>query len=132
MASTIWSGSKSFTATGGSESVVPVPMPHRGILRGYSLAQTSGASAGFSAALYSSNQATAPNSALPAASFHLLNISAANNVAVAEDADVNIAYQNRDGSPSLAQRFLYLRITPGGTGAKNFVVSVTVETPMLR
>jgi hypothetical protein len=139
MASTIWSGSKSFTAAGGSETVVPVPMPHRGILRGYSLVQVTGGNDGFAADLYSSNQATAPNSTLPAEVFHVLSLSEMADVvvdpdvvAIAENTSINVAYHNRDGSPSLAQRFLYLRITPNGTGAKNFVVSVTVETPMLR
>jgi len=126
MASTIWSGSKAFTAPSAAETVVPVPMPHRGILRGYSLVQLTGAAVGFTADLYSSSRATEPNASLPAAAFHVLSL------ADAEDTNVNVAYMNRDGSPSVAQRFLYLHITPAGSGSKNFVLSVTVETPMLR
>jgi hypothetical protein len=114
-------------------------MPHRGILRGYALVQTSGADNKFDADLYSSNQETAPNSALPAEAFHVLSLSDFANVvsdqdvvAIAENSDVNVAYLNRDGTPTLPQRFLYLRITPNGSGSKNFVLTVTVETPMLR
>lgn len=139
MASTIWSGTKTFTAPSGSETSVAVPMPHRGILRGYALVQTSGADNKFEADLYSSNQETAPNSALPAEAFHVLSLSDFANVvsdqdvvAIAENSDVNVAYLNRDGTPTLPQRFLYLRITPNGSGSKNFVLTVTVETPMLR
>lgn len=139
MASTIWSGTKTFTATGGEDTVVPVPMPHRGILRGYSLVQLTGADSGFTADLYTSNQETMPNSGLPAEAFHLISLSDVAEttadpdvVAIAENNTLNVAYLNRDGSPSNPQRFLYLWIKPGGTGAKNFALTVTVETPMLR
>lgn len=125
MASTIWSGTTTFTAPSGEETVVPVKMPHRGILRGYSLVQTTGDNDTVAAGLYSSNQETEPNASLPAEAFHVLSLSATNS-------SINVAYQNRDGSPSNAQRFLYLRITPSGSGNKNFVLTVTVETPMLR
>lgn len=138
MASTIWSGTKTFTATGGAESVVPVPMPHRGVLRGYSLVQLTGNDDGITADLYTSNQATAPNASLPEEAFHLISVSDAAEtttdpdvVAIAENNNLNIAYLNRDGSPSNPQRFLYLRITPGGAGAKNFVLTVTVENASL-
>jgi hypothetical protein len=53
-------------------------------------------------------------------------------VDIAENSSVSVAYQNRDGTPTLPQRFLYLWIKPKGTGAKNFALTVTVETPMLR
>jgi hypothetical protein len=132
MASTIWAGEKTFSATSGEESLVAVPMPHRGILRGYSLTQTSGTNAGFTAALYTSNQATTPNSTLPAEAFHVVDITAANTVSKVDNHNTSLSYINRDGTPTNPQRYLYLRITPAGSGAKNFVLSVTVETPMLR
>ena len=139
MASTIWSGTKAFSAVSGQETVIPVPMPHRGILRGYTLVQTTGADNKFEADLYSSNQETEPNASLPAESFHLLSladfadvVSDPDVVAIAENSNVNVAYLNRDGSPSNPQRFLYLWIKPNGSGSKNFVLTVTVETPMLR
>ena len=139
MASTIWSGTTTFTAASSTETVVPVKMPHRAILRGYSLVQTTGANNKFDADLYSSNQATLPNSALPEEAFHVLSltdfadvVSDSDVVAIAENTSVNVAYLNRDGSPSNAQRYLYLRITPNGSGSKDFVLTVTVETPMLR
>jgi len=139
MASTIWSGTKTFTAPSGSETVVPIPMPHRGILRGYALVQTNGADDKFDADLYSSNQETEPNLSLPAEAFHVLSladfadvVSDPDVVAIAENSNVNVAYLNRDGSPSLPQRFLYLWIKPNGSGNKDFALTVTVETPMLR
>lgn len=139
MASTIWSGTKAFTAASGTETVIPVPMPHRGILRGYSLVQRTGAKAGFEADLYSSNQETEPNASLPAEAFHVLSLSDFADVIndpdvvqIAENSNVNVAYMNRDGSPSNPQRYLYLWIKPSGSGNKDFVLTVTVETPMLR
>jgi len=139
MASTIWSGNTKFTAASGVETVVPVKMPHRGILRGYVLVQTTGADNKFEADLYSSNRATEPNASLPAEAFHVLSladfadvVADPDVVAIAANSSIAVAYHNRDGGPSLPQRFLYLRIKPNGTGNKNFVLSVTVETPTLR
>jgi hypothetical protein len=139
MASTIWSGTTSFTAPSGTETIVPVKMPHRGILRGYSLVQITGADNKFEADLYSSNQATEPNASLPAESFHVLSladfadvVTDPDVVAIAENNNVSVAYLNRDGSPSNPQRFLYLWIKPNGSGAKDFALTVTVETPTLR
>jgi hypothetical protein len=134
----IWSGTTQFSATSGSEAVVAISVPHRGILRGYSLAQLNGGNNKFDADLYSSNQETTPNSNLPAEAFHVLSlsdfadvVSDPDVVAIAENTSVNVAYTNRDGSPTLPQRFLYLHITPNGTGEKNFVLNVTIETPVL-
>jgi hypothetical protein len=114
-------------------------MPHRGILRGYTLVQTTGADNKFEADLYSSNQETEPNASLPAEAFHVLSLADFADVvvdedvvAIAENSNVNVAYLNRDGSPTNPQRFLYLWIKPNGSGSKNFVLTVTVETPMLR
>ncbi|NDD52604.1 hypothetical protein EBZ39_01780 [bacterium] len=131
MASTIWSGETSFSATGGSQTVVTLKVPHRGIIKGWSLTQTSGANAGATAALYTSNQATVPNSTLPAEAFHLLDITlpAAPKV---DDHSEDIAYINRDGTPSNPQRYLYLKITPAGSGAKTFVFSITIETSRVK
>jgi hypothetical protein len=131
MSSTIWSGETAFTAPSAQETTVTLNVPYRGVIRGYSLTQTSGTNAGATAALYTSNQATAPNSALPAEAFHVLDITLT-AAAKVDNHSLNLAYVNRDGSPSNGQRFLYLKITPTGSGSKNFVFAITVETPMLR
>jgi hypothetical protein len=135
----IWSGTTTFTAPSGSETIVPVKMPHRGILRGYALVQTNGGDNKFEADLYSSNQETEPNASLPAEAFHVLSladfadvVADPDVVAIAENSNINVAYINRDGTPSNPQRYLYLWIKPNGSGSKNFVLTVTVETPGLR
>jgi hypothetical protein len=114
-------------------------MPHRGILRGYTLIQTSGANNKFEADLYSSNQEKEPNASLPAEAFHVISladfadvVADPDVVAIAENNNVSVAYLNRDGTPTSPQRFLYLWIKPNGSGSKNFVLTVTVETPTLR
>lgn len=131
MPSTIWSGSKTFTASGGAETVVAVPAPARGVLRGYTLVQTTGTADGFDAALYSSNKT-------PEETYHLLNLTDmaevvvdSDVVAIAENNTIDVAYQNRNGTPSVHERLLYLKITPAGSGSKSFTLSVTVETPRL-
>jgi hypothetical protein len=131
MASTIWSGETTFSAVSGSDSVVRLNVPHRGIIRGYSLTQTTGTNAGATAGLYTSNQETSPNRELPAEAFHVLDITLP-AAAKVDNHSLNVAYVNRDGSPTNAQRYLYLKITPTGSGTKTFVFSVTVETPTLR
>lgn len=128
MASTVWSGSKTFSATSGSETLVAVPVPHRARIRSYSLVQTSGANVGATAKLLTSKQAVAPNSALPESSFLLDTITISSGVASASSNNTSLAYVNRDGTPTSPQRFLYLRITPAGSGSKDFVFSITVET----
>jgi hypothetical protein len=121
---TLWSGSKSFSVPAGSATLVPIPMPHRGILRGYNLVEASGGAIGnFTATLYTSNRASTPNSALPEDTFKLLSFD--QNSAANEETD--ISFLNRDGTPSVPQRFLYLKITPAGSGTKNYVFTVTVR-----
>jgi hypothetical protein len=126
MSSTVWSGSKDFSANGGEATLVAVDVPHRAVIRSYNLVQTSG-----DALLLSSSREKEPNSGLPEASFLVETITlpnAASNVAVT---NTSLAYLNRDGTPTSPQRKLYLKVTPGGSGAKNFVFSLTVETPNL-
>jgi len=131
MANTIWAGETVFSATSGSETVVRLNVPHRGIVRGYSLTQTSGTNAGATAGLYTSSQLTAPNNTFPAEAFHILDITLP-AAAKVDNHNLNVAYVNRDGTPTNAQRYLYLKITPSGSGVKNFVFAVTIETPTLR
>lgn len=127
MPSTVWSGSVTFEATGSQANTVAVPMPHRGVLRGYSLAEAAGGATGnFTAALYSSKQDKAPNNALPADTFKVLSF----DQTTPFKNDISVSYLNRDGSPTNPQRYLYLKITPAST--KSLVFSVTVDTPTLR
>jgi hypothetical protein len=127
MPSTVWSGSVSFTANGSEATTVAVPMPHRGVLKGYNLAEAAGGATGnFTATLYSSKQDKAPNSALPADTFKVI----AFDQTTPFKNDLDVSYLNRDGSPSNPQRYLYLKITPAGT--KSLVFTVTVDTPTLR
>ena len=127
MPSTVWSGSKEFTTNAGSATTVAIPMPHRGVLKGYNLVEAAGGATGnFTATLYSSKQDKVPNNALPADTFKVL----AFDQAAAFKNDLNVSYLNRDGSPTNPQRYLYLKITTAAV--KNFVFSVTVDTPTLR
>lgn len=132
MAATVWSSETPFTATGGTETVVRLNVPHRGFIRGYSLSQVTGATAGATAALYTSKQDKAPNSNLPAEAFHILDIALSSGAAKTDNHDMEVAYVNRDGTPTLQQRYLYLKITPAGTGEKQFVLALTIEPTQAR
>jgi hypothetical protein len=132
MPSTVWSGTQNISVSAGEATVVPIRMPYRGVLRAYSLVQTSGANVGAAAKLLSSNQETEPNSLYPEGAFLVTSFSLDNGQNAVIEQDVNLAYQNKDGDPSNGQRFLYLKLTPAGTGEVTFVFSVTVETPILR
>lgn len=122
MGSNIWTGSKTFTATGGQETIVEVPAPHMGELRGCVLTQTSGGSGGFTAKLYTTSAASP---ALPLSHYLIKDMSAGG--AEASAYDLNIAYMNRDGDPTNRPGYVYLRITPVATG--NFALTLTVGTP---
>jgi len=128
MSSTVWSGSKQFTANSGTGTLVGIDVPHRAVIRSYNLVQTSGANNGATALLLSSNRAEEPNSLLPEASFLVETITLPNAAANVAVNNTSLAYVNRDGTPTSPQRKLYLKITPSGTGEKTFVFSLTVET----
>lgn len=131
MPATVWSNAQSFSVNSGAATVVPIRVPYRGVLRGYSLIQTSGTNAGATAKLLSSNRETAPNSTYPEDSFIVTTMTIAASSASTSQESLNIAYQNRDGDPSNGKRFLYLKITPAGSGSKDFTLTVTIETPRL-
>lgn len=126
--STVWSGSTSFTSTGaGSEESFTIRVPHRGVLKGYSLVAADGNATGnFTAGLYTSNQETTPNSDLPANAFKILSF----DQTAASNNSVDVSYVNRDGTPTNPQRYLYLKVTRSG-GSKELVFSVTIDTPLL-
>ena len=127
MASNIWTDAKSFSVSAGQETIVPIPAPYAGELRGVVITDTDSSGAGFSGGLYTSQQAEAPNSTLPASSFLVKSFTVAGNELA--ERELNIAYKNRDGNPSNHEGYLYLRITPGGAGTRNFVATLTVGTP---
>lgn len=126
MSQLIWSGSTSFTSAGtGAEETFALRVPHRGELRGYSLASADGSSVGtFTAGVYTSKQDTAPNNTLPPDAFKILSF----DQTASADSNIEVAYVNRDGTPTNPQRYLYLKITRSG-GEKAFVFTVTIDTP---
>lgn len=131
MPSTIWSGTQAFTVPAGEATVVPIRMPHRGTLYGCNLVQTSGGTNGASAKLLSSKQDKQPNSTLPEDAFLVTTLTIANGQSQVVNQNIDVGYHNQDGDPSNPQRFLYLKITPAGSGEKSFALSVTVGTPVL-
>lgn len=122
MGSNIWTGSKTFTGAAGQESIVEIPAPHMGELRGCVLTQTGGPPSGFTAQLYTTGAA---NPTLPLSHYLIKDVSAAGAESAAYD--LNIAYMNRDGDPTNRPGYIYLRITPSSSG--DFALTITVGTP---
>lgn len=119
----IWSGFVNFSAAGSASTVIEVPMPPRGILRGYRLVQNDGSPLPqLTAKLYTSDP-TNPRDEKPKALFEILSFTHE----TASNDDTDISYLNKDGTPSLPKRVLYLEITPSGAGEKDYVFSVTVR-----
>lgn len=122
MGSNIWTGSTQFSASAGQESIVAVPAPHMGELRGCVLTQTTGTKSGFTAKLYTTSAASP---VLPLSHYLIKDASAGN--AESSAYDLNIAYMNRDGDPTNRPGYVYLRITPVASG--DFALTITVGTP---
>lgn len=122
MGSNIWTGSKSFSGTAGQKSIVAVPAPPMGELRGCIVTQVSGTTSGFTAKLYTT---AAQSPSFPMSHYLIVDASAAG--AEFANYDLNLAYMNREGDPTNRIGFVYLHITPVATG--NFAVTVTVGTP---
>jgi len=122
MGSNIWSGSKTFTGTAGQKTIVAVPAPPMGELRGCIVTQVSGTTSGFTAKLYTTASQTPT---FPLSHYLIADVSAG----AAEYAayNLNIAYMNRDGDPTNRIGYVYLHITPVAAG--NFTVTLTVGTP---
>ena len=121
---TIWTGYINFPATGTAPTVIQVPAPHRGILRGYHLVLDDGSALpNFSAKLYTSNPAS-PAGGNPKSLYEILSF----NQSAAADDNTDISFLNKDGTPSLPQRLLYLEITPADTTPRTYVFSVTVRS----
>jgi hypothetical protein len=143
MAGTIWSGETKFTLASGSSTTITLNVPHRGIIRGYCLTQTSGPLTGTAGAIYTrgeggggGNPFGGGGDGLSIAAFHLFDIAPlAADATRIDDHSLNVAYLNRDvgATPTNPKRFLYLQIEKnGGQGDCDYVFSITIETPTLR
>jgi hypothetical protein len=142
MASTIWTGETTFTLASGSSTTITLKVPHRGIIRGYCLTQTSGPLTGTTGAIYTRGDTGGGGfpggggDGLSISAFHLIDIEPlAADATRIDDHSLNVAYLNRDvgASPTNPKRFLYLQIAKnGGVGDCDYVFSITIETPMLR
>jgi len=121
--------SRDFTLTvaGGTPSTHELKFPHRGTLRSIAIKSVNGGGAtgaGLSIGLYSANQLTpgSPDntrllwSATPSGDTH-------------NTGNIDIAYTNREGSPSNPVSKLYAVITAGGSGTKTVTVSLTCDVP---
>lgn len=138
MAGTIWTGEKTFIVSGSETVLIPVPAPHRGILRGYRIIQTSGPDGGMAYSIFTSKKVADFDPDSPASDglrkqLELVQGSVAAMGDGIGDPDLNLAYINRDGTPTNPQRFLYVEVTPAlPENTREYSITITIETPTLR
>lgn len=125
-------------AVAGEENWVFLPSPIRGYFESFYLRQLSGPKDGFSASLYDTPPVSEEDlSALSEEEFSEDSclLFTAPDVAAGQSS-VRMQFNPRkpfmgwkDEETNATDRLLYLRLTPGGTGAKTFEVSFEISIP---
>src|SRR5262245_1706356 len=127
------------SVTGGQANCVRLPAPPRGCVRRLSVAQAAGAPVGFTAILYSSDRACgapdAPEADPDEISPDAFQVGDTMTVAAPAMSGAQYglwwAYENNDfAGIGRRKTCLYLKLTPGGSGAMNFDVGYTVDPPI--
>jgi hypothetical protein len=122
-------------ASSAVDSYHTIPFPHRGQITKLLAVQSSGNAEGFAVELYNSADAVPEGGSASSSAgdgrardnFVIIpEVTAGGGATTLHEAG-SYNYSNRDGSPTNPQRFLYLRITPEGTGDKDFTVTLTVD-----
>lgn len=124
-------------ASSGADSYHIIPFPHRGQITKLLVVQSSGNADGFAVELYNSEDAVPADSSLSSSSsagdgrsrdnFVVIPEVAVGGGATALHESGTYSFANRDGSPTNPQRFVYLRITPEGSGDKDFTVTIAID-----
>jgi len=129
--------SKSFEieVTGGVEEHVALSFPHRGTIKQVRMVQVEGTEEGFDFDLYNSRQPmenAEGESESDAGSFvdprtcQIIPTQDTAGDSVVIDSPNGYPYCNADGSISVPEKFVYLRLSADGTGAKTFQLSLTM------
>ncbi len=128
-------GPKQFDVQAGQSSLVQLNVPYRGTIRTFRLAAPGGSTGAFE--LYNSEAAaraavaagngsseSAPTG-IPASEYVIYSGELADGVKV--DNDLRIPFVNRDGTPSVGDPRLWMRLTPDGSDVLTFVLSMVIE-----
>ena len=117
-------------------------VPHRGSIERFVIEQISGSLDGFTVDMFDTREICPPSGSESVAAstevgerMHKVfpTKSVDEGEVAIEDFDGSWEYVNRDGSPALPKRYLYLRITPGGDASaeKKFDMALTIRPPLL-
>lgn len=128
------------TAEGGQDNFYTLDFPHRGDIVRLIAKQVGGEAQGYSLDLYSSQEIlpevqseSSSGAGNPPIDPDLFEIIPTQSVGVGgtkvELKGVEYGYCNRDGTPSVPEKKIYLRITPGGTGTKVFQLVLAQKPP---
>lgn len=133
-------GPYEFDAVGGEETCIELRIPHRGIIRTMRAEQLTGIDVASTFELYTKNAVctTEGQSSSESGStvgdrsmYSIFGEKTIPSGSALSEFEKSYHYSNADGTSTNPQRKLYLGITPGGTGAKSFAISFSIETSNL-
>ena len=129
-------GPKVFDVPAGESSLVQLNVPFRGTIKSFSLRAPGGAGGTFE--IYSNEAAARAAVAdgngssesvgagdIPAANYNIYSGTLSSGQFI--DQEMETPYFNRDGSLSLPEGRLWMRLTPDGSGELHFGVSMLIE-----
>ena len=139
MSGTPWAfGPVTLAAVGGDATNIAIGVPHRGIIRSIKFEQISGTDVATTFNIYSREEAAPPGSdsmagdtEYPRNMYKVLPEQSIGVGATLALFDLNYVYVNKDGTPTNPVRRLYVEVTPGGTGDKEFALSMEIESAPL-
>jgi len=117
------------------ETCFALRVPHRGIIRTIRFRQISGADAACEVDLYNKEDACPPGSSMSSsgqtegdrAMYKVIDTMTLASGGSIELFNQNYQYRNQDGTYSVPVRRLYLALTPGTTGTKEWEISLDIE-----
>ena len=136
------SGPHIVDGVGGEERHVELRVPHRGVIRGIRFEQIAGVDAACDFELYNSRRAAPTDQSGSSeslaeavdgsrAAYSVFGEKSMASGTPSADYDANYMYSNRDGTPTNPQRKLYLALRAGGTGSKQYAITLIIETSRL-
>jgi len=136
------SGPHILEAPGGQETCLQIRAPHRGKIRSIKFEQIAGVDENCDFEVYTSSAACPPGQSLsseslsesvdgPRSAYSIFGPKTMNSGAAFSEFDKDYVFRNADGTSTNPQRKLYVALRPGGGGAKQFALTLEMETSPL-
>jgi hypothetical protein len=119
-------------ATSGQANWLTMDLPPRGTIDSFTISQEDGTLEGYVVDVFDTHGVQLATITLDEEHYKVFATKTATYPSkLITDYALKAPYINRDGSPSNLIYELYVRITPAGTGVKNFAVTMVVQPPLL-